>query len=321
MKIIDSVLEIKEHYSAIQSGLNISDIKSYIDDAINLHLVRAIGLQQYSDLVAMKNKEDSSAAQKHLIFQLQRSAAGFTLAYYTNSGAVQINSAGISVIKGNNSAPVSDKKLAALKKQCMSDGYRSLEHAVILMENSPLVFTAYHTSQERQIQRSRILSVSTEYSNSGILITPQLCQALTGFQQSIEQDIIEPLLGENLLKHIKACLLSGPVSPKEQQLIDKIRLVMSRLILAEAILYLPIVINEDDGCFDLSPNADSSNQIHAAVQNRLVRAMIMMRDNGESNLESLRKWLKKNALEFSTYTLPAEIKMNDSSCSNIYSFL
>lgn len=313
MSIIDTIEELKGHYSSVSITLDTAGIRSFIDDAVSLHLVPAIGVEQYQELASRSFAPGST--QQIAFSLLQRAAAGFCLYYYANSGSLQINSAGISVVKGNNTLPASDAKLAALKKQCSADGYLFLETALICMEAYRDSFPLYHRSTERVDNTCLLLNNSKDFKQAGINISPKLYQAIRTMQRDVEADTIETLLGADLLAALRQSSLNRNLSSTQQKLAQKAAQIIAGLTMAEAIPYFPMSVNAQ-GAFDLKDD-DAMDGSSIQRANRLAMAMIRMRESAESRLDSLRKWLAKHSSEIPLYMLPAPININDK-CNSIY---
>lgn len=321
MALIDNVQDIKKHNSAISIQMELSGVQSFIDDGIDNHIIPAIGRTVFNELIAAKAA--LTEVQKPAFDFVQKSCVGFLLAYYSVSGAVQINSGGIYVVKGANTAPASDKKLMALRKDGFEKGYNALEFAVNYLEANKDSFPTYKNSDERKKNRSMFINSSAEFQESGVNIgnNAQLYQVLRTYQEDAERTYVNNLIGTELNILLRGLILNGGASGIQKQLIKEIQRPVASLTMLEAIPYLSLSIDAT-GIYQLSETVGGiSGNVEnrtAAEINRVQIAMYRLQQKGEGQLETLRKWITKHKDEFPEYTVPGVIDLNDDPNSNIY---
>lgn len=321
MELITSGLEIKRHNSAVVVGIQLSGVKSFIDDAINKNILPKIGRETFTEIV--NARESLTAIQKPLFDLLQKACVGFMMAYYSTSGAIQINDGGISVLKGSNFLPASDKKLMALRKDSFEKGYESLELALEYLEAYINDFTTYKNSSERKENRSLLINTSYEFQNSGVNIgnSSQLYQILRTYQVDAERTYINPLLGDELNDLIRGLIIEGGATPIQMQLINEIRRPLANFTMLEAIPYMAVSIDAT-GIYKLSESvggmaANVETKASADVSS-LQAAMFRLQAKADNQIEQLRKWIAKHKSEFIQYIVPTTVDFNDDPNSNIY---
>jgi hypothetical protein len=196
MELIKESSEIKKHNSAIDKSLELNNVKSFIDDAIDNHIIPRIGRAQFDAIVAAR--EALTDKQKPVFNLLQRSCVGFMLAYYAVSGAITIDNTGIFVTKGTNKLPASDKKLMSLRKDSFLKGFGSLEKAIDYLEENLADFPLYAGSDQHQLNRSLLINSSSEFQSAGVNIgnNAQLYEILKTYQSDAEDTYINKILGE-----------------------------------------------------------------------------------------------------------------------------
>jgi hypothetical protein len=321
MELIKDASEIKKHNSAIDKSIEINNVKSFIDDAIESHIIPRIGRAQFDQIVAARDALTDK--QKPLFNLLQRSCVGFMLAYYAVSGAITIDNTGIFVTKGTNKLPASDKKLMSLRKDSFLKGYGSLEQAIDYLEENLADFPLYLVSDQHKKNRSLLINSSSEFESAGVNIggNAQLFQILKAYQIDAENTYINNILGDDLNETLRAAILSGTTSDIQKQLLTKVRSAVASLTMMEAIPYISISI-DSDGIFQLSDSvggmAANVETKSSASEGRLQSAMFGFQVKGERQIEKLRQWLKKNKSEFTDYTVPTSVILNSDPTSNFY---
>lgn len=321
MSLINSNQEIKRHNSAVSIDLTIESVQSFIDDGINRNIIPKIGRVFFNEIV---DARDNLTSDQKIVFNLlQKSCIGFMMAYYSTSGALQISDAGISVLKGANNLPASDKKLMALKKESYQIGYHSLEQAVNYISESPAKFPTYQASKEHAKNRALLINNSSEFQESGVNIgyNAQLYDVLRIYQKDVESTYLLPLLGTNLRARLKTSILNNSLSEIEDDLLSELRKPVACFTLLEAIPYLAISL-DSSGIYQLNETVGGiSGNVEnrtAAEVDRLSRAMYHLQAKGERQVETLRKWLQKNKDQFPEYAATSKVDLNDDPNSNIY---
>jgi hypothetical protein len=321
MALITTSADIKRHNSAVAFNLNITSVQSFIDDAINKHIIPAVGREAFN---AINQPIDQlTEGQKPLHDLLQKACVGFLLAYYSGSGALQINDSGLFVLKGANQLPASDKKLMTLRSDSFEKGYESLELAIEYMEAHLTEFPLYHLSEQRKTNRSLIINSANEFQSAGINInnSSHVYKVLRTYQVDAESTYINPLLGDDLSALIRNVILNGNGTDIQKQLIKEVQRPVATFTMMEAIPWMALSIDAT-GVYTLSNSvggmAANVETKATADSGRLQRAMFMLQAKGDQQLETLRKWINKRKAEFSAvYTPPDLVDINGDLTSNV----
>lgn len=315
--------ELKKHNSAINSTLDIESIQSFLDKAIDQHLIPAIGRAQFDKVVADKTAEAPSPESTTLLLILQRAAVNFALGYFADFGALQISNSGIFVTKSDKTLPASDKKLMALKRQAFADGYAALEMALQYLESKIDQFPLYLSSEERANNRSRFINSSRDFPQK-LVISPELFDSLKAIISKVEEEYILPVLGDDLNDQIREKLQTNTLTATDKKLIEHVRKAVASLTLADAIPYRLVNFDgtgayvKSDTVGGISGNVENRNP---AEMNRLQATMCKLSSDGEADLERLRKFLNANTAAYNTYqqsTMANLTKVNDDPNSSVY---
>lgn len=313
MALFDNITEVKRHNSAVTGDLGLTNIQSFIDDAVNSHVIPKIGRAQYNALITGKGGFASDSIQMTMLLLIQKAVASFTIAYYSANGAVEISDAGIHVTKTEKRLPASDKKILALRRQNLTAGYAALEMAVIYAEGNKGTFTQYAASDERPINLSGYINTSVEFPQT-IQIDAELYSRVRSIQLKVEEDLIDTILGTTVAETLRDHILNGGLLDPEKELLKKIRRALAPLTIAEAIPY-QLVSLDPTGAYVFS---DTVGGISGNVENRtpaeLQRLQVTMNKlsmDGEKYKESLRLWMNDNIDSFTGYTASTAASMAD----------
>jgi hypothetical protein len=326
MAFIDHSSEIKKHNSAVDKVIDLTNVQSFIDDAINTKLIPGIGRDQYESLIAGKLGFADGTKQKTVFDLLQKAGVNFMLGEYTDSGALIISNAGISVAKGNNSMPASDTKLMKFKRKCLNDGFNNLELAIQFLEKNVVDFPLYGASDERKSNNALMINSSMEFQAAGVNIgsSAQLYNTLRIYQQAVEENNIIPILGSGFYDAFKALSLVGGLGPKQAKLLEQLRKAIAYFTMLEAIPYMAVSLDAS-GVYELSQtiggsSANLDSRSPASTQ-RLQMAMGQFYNRANTQINTIEAYLKANSTDFPLYVVPGSVSINDGSASNVYAFL
>lgn len=300
-KLITSTEELKGGMGAIQTDIDFPSIESFVDDAEINHIIPAIGHALYDILLGDTLNAKQSRAKSLLV----KAEANFVVHYYVAFGAVQITEAGILVVKTERQLPASDKKLFLLRTQSRADGFKALEAAINYLEANRADFPEYIASDAHLANR-RFYSNTTEEFSQGFELNgnAEVFASLKSVMATVEENYIDPLLGETVGEALRSAILAGSISAEQKKLLAKIAKATALLTIAEAIPYRLVNINPGGlVTANLQGNTDNVEASAAGDQRKLQGMMNTMLAAGMSQLGKLTKWLNDNAADFTGYTV------------------
>jgi hypothetical protein len=313
MALLDTILDIKRHNSAISANIRLDNLQSFIDEGLDRHVYHAIGYDQVTELITAK--QTATPKQKRVLDLLQKATVAFMVYYWADQGAVQFSDLGIHVAKDNTKLPASDKKIIALKKQNISSGYTALETAVSFLEDNINDFPIYKGSAEHESNRALLINTATEFQGSGVNINQdaRLYATLRTYQETIESTYIEPVLLYDIKEALHQAIMNNSLSPEQQQLLKRVRKAVAAFTMAEAIPYM-VLSMDASGIFQLSETVGGiSGNVEnrsSASDKRLAIAMNRYQMSAEQHLEVVRKYLVSHREQFG-YTAAESININD----------
>jgi len=311
-RLINSTAELKQAMGAVRTDLKFEAIQSFVDDAEINHIIPAIGQAQYDAL----RETGLDATQARALALLRKSVSNFTIHYYAAFGAVSIDETGITVLKDDRRLPASDKKVFQLRTQSRLDGFKALEATVNFLEANRSAFSPYISSQAHTDNRALFTNTTADFER-GINLrgNSEVFYSLRSTMRMVEENYLEPVLGETVTNALRAAILINTLSTDQQQLLQKIWATVPYLTIGEAI---PMRLVEMDGSGLISAsnksNSDNIEELSPGETRKLQAMMNSMLQNGQTQLAKLKKWLNANADKFSGYTaadIEALAKLND----------
>lgn len=300
-RLVNTTEELKSGMGAIATDLDFDVIASFVDDAENGHIIPAIG-QEFYDRLREDDLDDKELRAKAL---LQKAITNFTVHNYSAFGAVQIDAAGILVLKTGDRLPASDKKLYQLRMQSRSDGFKALEAALIYLETYRDDFPVYIASDAHALNKQYYLNTTAEFSAGYDLQgSAEVFGSLRSVMGTVEENYIDPLLGNTLSTALRTAIVDGSTSTQQKKLIAKIAKPLALLTIAEAIPYRLVNI-EPGGLItaNLQGNTENVEASAPADSRRLSASMNALLTAGSSALGKLTKWLNDNAADYPGYTV------------------
>ena len=318
MTLFRSIEEIKQHNSSVTMGLSLSSLRSFLDDAINNHIIEAIGQATFDELLGAKSAEVyPNSETKYLIHIVQKTCTHFAIANYIPFGSLQLSDAGAHVQSDNNLKPASDKKIAELRSQALEDGYTSLEMVINFLEDNLNIFTTYAKSKNHLNNRSLFINTSKDFIKSvPISVNAQMFANMRAEIEYIERSMIEPILGNDLTNTLHNKIKANTsFSTPEIQLINNIQRVVAPLTLASLVQYKTITIGTDGVC-----RAPDNISIDSRSESyRLGQEVMYLNKRGETELEELKSFLNKNKDLFPTCSKKeSKVSSINTATSNIY---
>jgi len=312
-RLINSTEELSSVMGAVNADLNFATIQSFIDDAELNHVIPAIGYGLYDALTAGGVLSDKQTRAKAM---LQKAVANFAVHYFVAFGAVRIAETGIMVLKDNRQLPASDKKTYLLRMQSRADGYKALEAAINYLESNQADFPQYIADDAHANNRSLYVNTTAAFSQGFELRdNAEVFQRLRGVIKTVEENYIDPLLGDTLSAALRQAILDNSTTDAQKKLIAKIASASAPLTIAEAIPYR--LINFDSEGLVTATLKGNIENVEVSTEGDLRRLQGVMNATlakGQSELAKLTKFLNNNAADYTGYTavdLSANSHIND----------
>jgi hypothetical protein len=285
-----------------------AEIEPYTLDACRRYILPYIGRELYDDLAEKATDEASlTPIQTECLELLRRTVAYYAVMIFYPKKTTFFASSGISQ---SNSNRVSTPSIGAIKFS-LWDITRSADmHLDLLLEflekqvadgesyfdiwkNNP----AFNRGTTPFFRRTSDLNTYFNIFNSRSTFI-----ALVSHINDICEDIIEPILCNDLFLDLASQITEGAVSPPNAKLLHLIRRAVAPLAIAKAAPLLSLVV-ESDG-FKVVSSTDGMDRRDTVVKHHQAQIEALVSRccaDGESNINKLKKYLNDNLTEFSLF--------------------
>lgn len=314
MRFITSKEQLKEANSAVATDLDLSSVRSYITNA-EMEVLQVVG-----EATAVQIEGNTVA-----LAMLRMVVVDLALANYSSSGAIQMDNAGIFVVKSDRKLPASDKKLLAFKQDAIERAWKNFEILVGYLEGNSSIFTAWKSSDQRKSYFSTLFANSGEFGSfGGIGVSASLFRLLKPLIERIEEDVLSVNYGEALIADLREKRLNGVMSAALKKLERKMMRVVAPLAMAEAIP-LQLVRIQEGGVFQASivaggTGTDNVEALSIAQQNRLAMVLGKLSSEGEAMVVKVKDWLNEHTSDYPLYVSTVRMEREDinEQDSNVY---
>jgi hypothetical protein len=309
--LLKTTLQIKEHNSAIQNGLTFENIISYRDSAEDKHLIPMVGRSFYNVLIArIADAETNALTAKEIevIRLLTKASANLAIAYYTSFGSVQLSNSGAHVSFSDTQRIASDKKISELKNNSFLNGFDAVYQAVEYLHQNyeAAEFATYFAGDAYDRNYAYFLQIPSDCQYiEALKNNAWLFDKLKAAQLKVVDTFIISILGDDLYGTIQTARKEQTSSALQKELLKKIQKAVSFLTVAEGIAQNALVIDAG-GIFATSESTGGITgnfqmKMHPLPQESAT-FMHTYLTRGESEMESIKKFLNTNIDAFPGYT-------------------
>lgn len=286
----------KNHYPHAEGSMTFDDIKPTIRQATQSYILPYIGLEMYEALASTYNGQTQPTGEKALVLQYLQDA----IAHYTIYSAMPympfvVSSAGMQKVQPTEGAVTpthGERKDTRWNAHIDADRY--LDEALKILYNSDdTYFEPFKTHAAKNFKTSAFFKY-TETLDEHINIqgSRRAFSALVPYLKSIEESVIEKLLGTTLFESLQA----DDLNAEEKALVKKVQKVVANLALAESVPFLTL-ITEGDG-FKVVSRGDGIEERnglkHKEHENAILRLQDAAIEKGTKYQQELLEFLFKN---------------------------
>lgn len=296
------------HYADVNTNTAWSEILPHVEDAIGQYITPYISDELLSDIAGkIENSTQLNESQTEFLRLLRRATAYYAATLFIPSKHTTTASAG--EIQ-NNSAHTSPASLSSLKFKLWQVTLQADNHMDTL-----LAFL------EKQVQAENtyfdLWKESTAYKNGtspffrhtavfqhyfNIFESRRTFLALINHISDVCEDVISPIICDDLFIEIKTQVESGDISADNDRLLYLIRRTVAYLAVAKAAPFLSIVV-ESDG-FKIVSNTEGMDKREAPMklhQSKVDALALRAFNEGTKNLNKLKKYITDNAQLYPLY--------------------
>ena len=296
------------HYADVNTNTAWSEILPAVEDAIGQYITPYLGNELLIDIAEKtENSTQLNASQTEFLRLLRRATAYYAATLFIPIKHTTTASAGE---MQNNSAHTSPASLSSLKFKIWQVTLQADKHMDALLaflekqvQANNTYFNLWKESAAYIKGTSpffRYTAVFQHYFN--IFESRRTFLALINHISDVCEDVISPIICDDLFIEIKTQIQAGNISPDNDALLHHIRRTVAYLAVAKAAPFLSIVV-ESDG-FKIVSSTEGMDKRDAPMrqhQSQVEALTLRSLNEGTKNLNKLKKYITDNAQLYPLY--------------------
>lgn len=293
---LGGVLSVSADFKSIATFAQIAERK---------YIIKAIGSEQYADLVTNLNGySGTNAATKNEFKDLITKAAAFYTFYeWAPIGMGRQTENGLTEDQSDKQQPGRKWVYDERRNQANKLAAEFLESALVLLYANKTIFTvwaaspAFASSFSLTIATGEALGQYLPESGSSY----RLYLTLRPWMAQVEQNLITELCGADLLPNIKAREIAGGLTAADLAILPYIKAIVARVGYQSAFNNLVVVQTDDNGLRVLS-EFDGTNNRSAPTKDQLNMLRVDVDALATQVIGRLKAFLQKNFADYPDYT-------------------
>lgn len=318
-------LDLLRQHVPVKGDFNMELLLSLVPDVEQEHLIPYLSEDQYDVLDAAYNVANPSltAAQEALLEKCQAAIAPLAMVHYADVGNVDISNSGIRVSHDEHSKSAFEWQIYRLQKRLFTIGMSRIDQLLAFLEVNKSDYGAWATSDTYTEQRQRLVPDARTFTRAyGKLRNNRvLYLMLVPLMTQVEEDVIQPLLGETLLTNIRSELVSGLISATNKALLPMLQRCVAYHTIRLALVELPVEL-EPQGLVlvYLNDNRDNYKTSLPAPGEKLSPLLQQVENTGRHYAGMLKGYLDANHAQYPDYPYDeADFEINDNPRNRFYS--
>lgn len=251
MSLFTTINELME-YDSVLPTLSLSRIKPYIESAEKKFIVKAIGKEQYMDLLdAYENSilvEDPvplSQPNKDLLHYCRRALAQLTLYMSANTLDVQVSDSGIRRKEDVGNKSAYQYQINDYKRSKLDLGVEMLSELIVFVEENIDDYTHYASSPEHT-RRSRMFVFNHEVFTEAYTVemSAYVFRVLEATLRQVQRFQILPIIGVTRHEELITQMNAGSLTEENEALLELIRNAITRWAMVLAIKHKAVDFNQ-----------------------------------------------------------------------------
>jgi len=276
-----------------QHSFNFETLKSYISQAERRFIIPAISQAFYDELVSGLGSHTGDKATA--LDKIYTALAFYTFYIYAPQGMVVVGAQGIQEANNNESNHARQWVTEKYKTSLLESGDDALEDLLAFMENAGgTAFNTWKSSDAYTVVKSLLIENADQLNNEvNVKNSRRTFLAFKNYINQAQRYYILPILGETLYNKIISDKKAGSLQDPYKTVAQMCRPALANFALYRATLFLPLRIS-DQGITIRNKN-DSINEVSQASNEKLFALGQQAEMDGNSELETLKKYLNDNA--------------------------
>ena len=316
--LFKTIEEIKE-YLAINISNDIKSIIPYVKRMEAKFIVRALGRDQYNDLLEWFHEGSGSVSdsgsgsgsenppltdQEHqdLLVKVQEPLASLAFLAYIPIGNLQISDSGFSVAETPTKKVASQFRIEDIKKSFRESGHDGLDTLLEFLEENSDTYHLWKNSSAYTVFKQFFIHTSRDFSSLYNINESRLTfMAMSSTMKKVEEFEIRSVISKELYKTIKTEILDDELTADNKILLEEhIKPAVAHLTVARAALDLTVDLT-DEGIFINSIEEEKISQKRKAPDPNISALITSANKDGMVYIEIMERFLNDNADKYPEY--------------------
>ncbi|NME67210.1 DUF6712 family protein [Flammeovirga aprica] len=211
-------------YIDVNAEIHFDTLERFVKKATHeflLDSIFGIGNELYNELTALVTPSDK---EQELIDLICTALGDYTMMCFITKHSVQVSGAGVVVVKSENTAPASDKKIEKLEKEYYQGAFTFLEKVFVFLEENKSDFDTWVMSDSYTIRNELFVSSVLEFKKIiSEVKTRVYYMKLRAYLAQAETTLLRSELGTELIVTLKDQVIAKNVEEKYQYIVEQIK--------------------------------------------------------------------------------------------------
>jgi hypothetical protein len=291
--LFTEISELKAHVRITES-FNMDDIRHHIRTVEEDYLIPAISQNQYDDLLAAyeasiaETPTPLSADNKKLLEKCRDVIAPIAMYYFTPDAPFISGQTGMMVPEQDDKRTAEKWMIDRAMFASYKRGLKAIDRLLEYLEKNIDTFILWAESDSYTIYKQGFINSVKQFEKFvRIGNSRRTFLALQPIMDRIEENRIQSAISPDLYDAIKEQILDDDLTPENKKLLYKIQSAVANLTIAEGIMQLPLIVDEEGIILSEDPRAMTPEQKLMLTKNR--------QQLGENDMADLQDFLYKNA--------------------------
>lgn len=297
----------KSHYSGVNTSMAWAELEPAVRQATEKFVLDYIGSELYDDLADKFKNGDSLTTEQAKTLKLLQDTVAFYTVYHIlpEKNSVLASMGAVQNVPAGGAQPVPQWAWKSSRWSALENADTFLDRLLTYLEkmvaDGVAYFDLWKDSSAYNVKKSDFFHTTSELDEFlNIQRSRRSFISLVRFMKQVEEDVIKPLLCDDLY----AAMLETPLSDENALLLPYIRRAVAYLGAAEAIPHHRIVIDGDG--FRVVSQTDGFDKRESANETLVSALLLRCEEQGRRAVSRLSKFLEDNVDDYPLY--------RDSSC-------
>ncbi|WP_250632059.1 DUF6712 family protein [Rhodoflexus caldus] len=300
--------ELQQVFPAATSGLSVTTVQPYLDDAVITHILPIVDAKQFLKLLELYESDKLSNVQKTAWAHIQSAAAKFAAISYMPFAAMQISDGGAVAVETGERRSLFKYEKAQAIEETERLAYSALNLLLLHMEQHEAVFDIWRDSPAYNVIKNSLLPNADVFSkHADIRNSRTLFFRLRVVIQRREMQLLRAAVGAKLAKVVQENVSAPSPAREIKALFDYLRTYLANRILADSMNVLQVDFVRAGLLSFAANSSDQSSELKAADPRVLQNVYDELHETSQAALADLHNYIADNQDDYPLYKIGAEM--------------